>query len=136
MPIFGTSSKVELSSSDPELQILFYEVIKEFDCKVVKGHREQQEQDKAFEEGRSKLKYPNGNHNAIPSNAVDVYPYPIDMKNTNRFYWFAGFVVGIASRLYSEGKMTKKVRWGGDWDGDKDINDQTFNDLVHFELLP
>jgi peptidoglycan L-alanyl-D-glutamate endopeptidase CwlK len=26
------------------------------------------------------------------------------------------------------------VRWGGDWDGDRDIDDQTFDDLPHFEF--
>jgi peptidoglycan L-alanyl-D-glutamate endopeptidase CwlK len=38
--------------------------------------------------------------------------------------------------LKNDGKMTHDVRYGGDWDGDKDINDQTFNDTVHFELVP
>ena len=134
--MFSIESKKLLSSCHPELQVLFYEVIKHFDCKVTEGHRGQAEQDKAFAEGKSKLKYPNGNHNATPSNAVDVYPYPIEMNNTSRFYWFGGFVMGVAEMLYLQGKMTRKIRYGGDWDGDKDINDQTFNDLVHFELLP
>lgn len=26
------------------------------------------------------------------------------------------------------------LRWGGDWDGDGDRTDQTFNDLCHWEL--
>ena len=26
------------------------------------------------------------------------------------------------------------MRWGGDWDKDFDLDDQTFNDLCHFEL--
>lgn len=135
MPVFSSQSKKNLSSCHIDLQTLFYEVIKHFDCKVTEGHREQPEQDKAFAEGKSKLKYPNGNHNAIPSNAVDVYPFPIEMKNTSRFYWFGGFVMGIAEMLYLQGKITHKIRYGGDWDGDKDINDQTFNDLVHFEII-
>ena len=28
-----------------------------------------------------------------------------------------------------------KIRWGGDWDRDNDLADQSFNDLVHFEDL-
>lgn len=135
MPVFSAESKKNLSSCNIDLQILFNEVIKHFDCKVTEGHREQPAQDKAFAEGKSKLKYPYGNHNAIPSNAVDVYPFPIQIKNTNRFYWFGGFVMGIAEMLYLQGKINHKVRYGGDWDGDKDINDQTFNDLVHFEII-
>ncbi len=27
-----------------------------------------------------------------------------------------------------------EIRWGGDWDRDGDTTDQTFNDLVHWEL--
>lgn len=135
MPRFSPASVKQLSSCHQDLQALFYEVIKHFDCKVTEGHREQPEQDKAFAEGASKLKYPHGKHNGIPSMAVDVYPYPIDMKNTSRFYWFAGFVMGIAEMLYLQGKMTHRIRYGGDWDGDRGINDQTFFDLVHFEIL-
>jgi peptidoglycan LD-endopeptidase CwlK len=135
MPIFSKESMVNLSTCHPDLQVLAYEVIKKFDCKCVCGHRGQEDQDKAFAEGKSKLKYPNGNHNAIPSNAMDLYPYPIDMKNTNRFYWFGGYVMGIAEMLYAEGKIDHRIRYGGDWDGDKDINDQTLNDLVHFEII-
>jgi len=26
------------------------------------------------------------------------------------------------------------LRWGGDWDGDTETNDNRFDDLVHFEL--
>ena len=25
------------------------------------------------------------------------------------------------------------IHWGGDWDRDTEVNDQTFNDLAHFE---
>lgn len=135
MPTFSEKSKKILSTCHIDLQILFDEVIKHFDCKPTEGHRGKEAQNKAYAEGKSQLKYPDGNHNAFPSNAVDVYPYPIDMKHTSRFYWFGGFVMGIAEMLYMQGKISHKVRYGGDWDGDKDINDQKFNDLVHFEIV-
>src|SRR3989304_4715915 len=120
MPTFSRVSQTKLASCDVRLQQLFNEVIKTFDCKVTEGHRGQKAQDRAFAEGRSKLKYPNGNHNAVPSKAVDVYPYPIDMKDIKRFYYFAGFVMGVAA------KMGLKIRYGGDWDKDYQVNDQTF----------
>jgi len=128
MPVFGQESQTKLAGCDVRLQQLFNEVIKTFDCKVTEGHRGQEAQDRAFAEGRSKLKYPNGKHNAVPSKAIDVYPYPIDMKDIKRFYYFAGFVMGVAA------KMGLKIRYGGDWDKDYQVNDQTFNDLVHFEV--
>lgn len=135
MPKFSQDSFSKLSTCHMELQVLFYEVIRHFDCKVLEGYRGEEAQNAAYEAGNSKHKFPNGKHNRQPSMAVDVAPYPVDWKNLKRFYWFGGFVMGIAQRLKDEGKMTYSVRFGGDWDSDKDINDQSFNDLVHFELV-
>lgn len=134
MPTFGEESRKQLATCHPELQLLFNEVIKFYDCKVLEGYRNQADQEKAFNAGNSKLHYPNGKHNRLPSIAADVSPFPVNWNDTKRFYWFAGFVLGIAVQLKSQGKMQFDVRYGGDWDNDKDINDQTFNDLVHFEL--
>ena len=54
--------------------------------------------------------------------------YPIDWEDRERFSYFAGFVKGVAWRL------NIRVRWGGDWDGDTELSDNNFDDLVHFEL--
>lgn len=135
MPTFSTQSLSQLASCHPDLQTLFHEVIKYFDCKINEGFRDEATQNKAFAEGKSKLRWPNGNHNQYPSMAVDVYPCPIDMKDTHRFYFFAGRVLGIADILKIQGKMLHSVRWGGDWNSDTEIKDNTFNDLVHFELV-
>lgn len=132
---FGDDSKRQLSTCHSDLQCLFNEVIKYFDCTIIEGYRNKDSQEKAFNAGNSKLHYPHGKHNRLPSIAVDVSPSPIDWNNTKRFYWFAGFVMGVAAQLKSHGKMKYDVRYGGDWDSDKDITDQNFNDLVHFELL-
>lgn len=134
MPKFSLESQKKLSTCHPDLQTLFDEVIKYFDCTVIEGFRDESDQNKAFADGKSKLKWPNGKHNKNPSMAVDVSPYPIDWKNIKRMYWFAGFVMGIANHLRYEGKIDHGVRYGGDWDRDNDIDDQTFKDLVHFEL--
>jgi peptidoglycan LD-endopeptidase CwlK len=135
MPTFGAESKKQLATCHPELQLLFNEVIKYYDCKVLEGYRNQADQEKAFNAGNSKLHYPNGKHNRLPSIAVDVSPFPVNWNDTKRFYWFAGFVLGMAVQLKAQGKMHYDVRYGGDWNMNKDINDQTFNDLVHFELV-
>jgi len=136
MPKFSQESFSKLSTCHIELQTLFYEVIRSFDCVVLEGYRNQEEQDKAYAEGKSKLKYPHGKHNAQPSMAVDVAPYPIgNWNNLKRFYYFSGYVMGIAERLKAEGKMTLSLRWGGDWNNDHNLDDQTFNDLVHYELI-
>lgn len=135
MPKFSQESFSELSTCHLELQTLFYEVVRHFDCKVIKGHRGEAEQNEAYNSGQTKLKWPDGKHNSQPSMAADVAPYPIDWRDAKKFYYFGGFVLGIAERLKAEGKMTYSVRWGGDWDKDNDLSDQTFNDLVHFELV-
>lgn len=128
MPSFSEQSQEKLAGCNYDLQVLFNEVIKKFDCTIIVGHRGKNEQNEYYRTGRSKLQYPNSKHNKIPSEAVDVAPYPINWNDTKRFYYFAGYVKGIAE------KMGINIRFGGDWDSDTEVTDQTFNDLVHFEL--
>jgi len=129
MPKFGKRSLDNLNTCHPDLQRLFNEVIKYYDCSVLCGHRTKEEQDAAYHDGRSKVKWPNGKHNSMPSKAVDVAPYPIVWDDHRRFYMFVGIVRGIAAM------MGIKIRCGADWDGDMEVKDQNFHDLPHFELL-
>lgn len=128
MPYFGTRSKQRLATCDERLQKVFNEVIKYVDCSVLEGHRGQERQDKLYEEGKTKLKFPNGRHNMAPSNAVDVTPYPVDWDDRERQTLFAGFVLGIAR------SMGVRLRWGGDWDMDFQVLDNRFDDFPHFEI--
>jgi len=125
---FGTMSLERLDSVEPALKSLFDEVVMHFDCAVITGHRGEADQNEAFDDGKSHLRWPNGKHNKSPSRAVDVAPYPINWNDTARFYYFGGYVLGVAQGLGI------RIRWGGDWDSDREVKDQTFNDLVHFEL--
>jgi hypothetical protein len=129
MASFGRRSKANLSTAHPDLQRLFNEVVKHFDCSVTCGHRGKEAQNEAYHSGRSKVKWPDGNHNSKPSQAVDVIPYPVDWGDIKRFYMFVGFVRGIAA------SMNIKIVAGADWDGDTQVKDQDFNDLPHFELI-
>ena len=128
MPYFGKTSKKRLSTCDDRLQKVFNEVIKHVDCSVLEGHRSKDRQNKLYEEGKTKVKYPNGRHNRQPSSAVDVTPYPVDWKDRERQTLFAGFVIGVASQ------MGINLRWGGDWDQDFQVVDNRFDDFPHFEL--
>ncbi len=120
-----------LNQCDPRLQRIALEVVKDFDCTVVTGQRGRAEQNKAYKNGKSKLKFPQSKHNKTPSLAMDLAPY-IKGKgiswDASQCYYFAGYVMRVADELGI------KIRWGGDWDGDHDVKDQRFNDLVHFEL--
>tara|TARA_R110002020_G_scaffold181645_1_gene376742 strand:+ start:675 stop:1076 length:402 start_codon:yes stop_codon:yes gene_type:complete len=128
MPHFGKRSKQRLATCDKQLQKVFNEVIKYVDCSVLEGHRGQERQDKLYDEGKTKLKFPMGRHNMDPSNAVDVTPYPVDWEDRERQTLFAGFVLGIAR------SMGIKLRWGGDWDMDFQVMDNRFDDFPHFEI--
>ena len=128
MAKFGKTSKQRLSTCHEDLQKVFNEVIKHVDCSILEGHRSGERQDKLFEEGKTKVRYPNGRHNADPSRAVDVVPYPVDWNDRERFHLFAGFVLGIAR------SMNIKLRWGGDWNMNFEVDDNKFDDFPHFEL--
>ena len=129
MPKFGKRSKESLVTCENRLQDVFNEVIKIVDCSILEGHRSKDRQNKLYEEGKTKVRYPNGRHNASPSNAVDVAPYPIDWDDRERFHLFAGFVLGVANR------MGITLRWGGDWNMNFEVDDNKFDDFPHFELI-
>lgn len=143
---YGQGSLVALKGVHPDLVRLFSEVLKTIDHTVTCGVRSREEQDRLFREGKSKLdgSNPKARHVLQAGQkyglAVDVAPYPViypentktpleRIKAYGRFYFFAGFVKAKASELGIG------IRWGGDWDGDFDFADNTFDDLVHFELL-
>ena len=140
MPRFSINSKNKLKSCREELQILFNSIILDFDCTIIEGHRSIERQIRLFDLGKSKLKL--GKHNKNPSEGIDVGPYISgrgipwpDKKNKTYikdlalFYYFSGWVMSRAKNL------NILIRWGGDWDRDFDLTDQTFDDLVHFELI-
>ena len=128
MPKFGKKSRKELSTCDKRIQEVANEVIKHVDCTVLEGHRNEADQNAYFEQGNSKVKYPDGRHNSLPSRSVDILPYPIDWKDYERMTLFAGFFLGIANQ------MGIKLVWGNDWDGDFQTKDTNFKDYPHFEL--
>lgn len=146
MPKFGRRSRRNLNTAEYDLQRLFDEVVKYFDCTVIYGHRLPEEQFELFKQGRE-LRHGKwvvterhkvvtncdgfkklSEHNALPSKAVDVLPYPIDFTDTKRMYMFVGFVRGKADTMGID------IRCGADWDGDTQVRDQNFHDLPHFEL--
>lgn len=129
MGIFSKNSLERLTTCEPDLQRVFFEVVKHFDCVILVGHRDEKAQNAVFHEGLSKLAWPKSTHNSVPSRGVDVAPFPINWHDSERFCYFAGFVKGVAL------SMGVKVRWGGDWDSDTQVSDEHFRDLVHFELV-
>ncbi len=128
MAKFGKKSSSLLSQAHPDLQRIFHEVIKHFDCSVICSFRNRAAQELAFEAGHSNAHFGESPHNFQPALAVDVVPYPVDWKDTDRMQFFAGYVLGIAA------VMGINIKWGGDWDRDTHLSDNRFNDFPHFEL--
>ena len=130
MPRFGKRSRERLNGVDAKLVNVLNEVVKYFDITIIEGLRSQKRQDELVAEGKSKTKF--GKH--VLGKAVDLAPYPIDWKARDDFHLLGGFILGVASQ------MGVNVRWGGDWSssslykGKRTTKDNSFDDLVHFEL--
>ena len=124
MPSFSSKSLARLNSTDERLVRVFTEVVKHFDCTILEGKRTVDRQKMLVQQGKSKTM--NSKH--LKGKAVDVAPYPIDWNDRERFTYFAGYVMGIAA------KMGIKLRWGGDWDRDTQVSNNSFDDLPHFEI--
>ncbi len=150
---YSSKSRRNLDTCDPRLVEVFEAVLVVFDHSINEGARTMERQRELFAAKRTKTL--NSNH--IPkepgglSRAVDVLPYPnswnfetelleaykegdLDtakriLHGIQRWALFAGHVLMAASMLGI------KLRWGGDWDGDKDLADQNFDDWPHFELI-
>lgn len=137
MPKFSATSQQRLATCDSRLQQILGEAIQIVDFTILEGHRGQADQDKAFAEGKSKLKWPNGKHNAQPSRAVDIAPWLPDVKidwgDLVAFGRLMGVVQAIAFRL------GVRLRFGLDWDGDfRSVNrdpGESFMDAPHIELV-
>jgi peptidoglycan L-alanyl-D-glutamate endopeptidase CwlK len=122
MPKFSVISKERLDTCHPDLIMLMNEVIKHTDISILCGHRGEEEQNKAFNEGKSKVRFPFSKHNKTPSLAVDIAPYNngINWNDIQRFKDLAEIVKECAE------KLDISVEWGGDW--------VKFKDYPHWQL--
>ena len=124
MPRFGKRSKKRLKGVDAKLVNIANELIKLMDVTVIEGLRSQERQNELVAQGKSKTKF--GKH--VAGKALDLAPYPIDWNDRERFHYMGGLIRGIGHSLGVD------VRWGGDWDSDGEIADNSFDDLVHVEI--
>ena len=101
------------------------ELIKIMDVTIIEGLRSAKRQEQLLKKGATKVKY--SKH--MEGKAVDLAPYPIDWEDRDTFHYMAGMVRGIGHLL------NIKVRVGADWDSDGNTKDNSFDDLVHIELV-
>lgn len=132
VPSFSKQSLDNLSTCDIRLQKLFLSVVKEMDCTILCGYRNEEDQERAFQKGLSKVHFPHSKHNTFPSVAVDVVPYPIDWNDRQRFVdlYHAARRHAIVMRI--------RIRWGADWDMDGNYWEREGWEVdgPHFELAP
>lgn len=129
MPSFSIRSEERLMTCHPDLVRLMVAVVKDYDITIICGHRNAQDQNAAFASNNSQVQWPDSKHNELLSLAVDVVPYPDMWDSDRQFYFMAGVIFTTADSLGI------KIRWGGDWDRDSDLDDNKFMDLAHFELV-
>lgn len=136
---FSKTSLAKLEGVHPKLvkvaiRALSYGVL---DFSVNEGLRSKERQAQLLKDGFTKtlnskhLKQSDGY-----GHAVDLYPYPIDMKRVNAGYAPEiarfGVIAGLMLRAAQEEGV--KIIWGADWDSDGEVLDHTFFDAPHFEL--
>ena len=134
---FGKKSKEKLRTVNGNLcevckRALSYGVM---DFTIVQGVRSKAEQDRYYELGTSKVRWPNSKHNVRDENdlarAVDIAPYV-----NGKVSWRKEHCLVLAGLMLGAGKeLGVDIRWGGNWDMDGEpVTDQSFDDLGHFEL--
>lgn len=108
---FSEKSKKKISTMHPDLQGILYDAIEMMDLTIVYGYRGEAEQNEAYDSGHSKLRFPQSDHNRMPSDAADVIPYPEKWGATReQFMLMQGILRGIA---HKRGVKLKKLI---DWD--------------------
>ena len=138
---FGQRSRSMLYSCHPDLIRLGEEAIATalFDFSCLEGHRNE-ESHANLSPSATKVAWKDSKHSLIPSEAVHFGPYPLKFplptdspataaKKLAKFYMLAQHI------LYTARRIGVEIRWGGDWDRDFALFDQTFDDLMHFELV-
>lgn len=119
-------SNLQRDTLHPELQTFVDAVAEHENCRILEGFRNESDQEKAVEDGNSRVLWPNSRHNRFPSHAVDLAFYPVDWSDIEKWKYFGAFCMGVAAQLRTEGKMTHTLTWGGSW--------KILQDYPHFQL--
>lgn len=138
---YSKRSMDRLNTCHEDIITLMIEVDKGYENTILEGVRSTERQQELYKQGKSKLDGITklSKHQITKerpkSIAVDTAPWPVDWADLKRFYYYIGYVNGIADRLYREGIMKHRIRCGADWDGDRSFKDQSFHDVPHIELI-
>lgn len=125
MAQFGATSKSRLLTCHVDIQTVMNTAIIDtpIDFTIVCGFRNQEDQDKAYAQGYSRLKWPNGKHNKMPSRAVDIAPIvngDVIWNDNVLFEKLSKHVLKCAEAV------NVNLTWGGAW--------VDFPDRPHYQL--
>lgn len=144
---FSKKSKEKLETTHKDIQAILNELIQYYDFSVLEGIRTTERQIELYKQGRTRL---NGvtrlsKHQSKDgiSKAVDIMPYQRGTnafsgkeKDARRFYTMMGMVKAVHARLQKDKVINCDIRFGLDWNSNDRYDDQTFDDLPHFEITP
>lgn len=155
----GTGSQKQYDTLHSDLKTVVQWVLMHclVDFTITEGHRPIERQFELYKKGREfvngrwklvkpKWKVTNidgykvkGKHNYDPSLALDFCAYvPGKVKelmwDTVHLTYIGASFIAAGEALYGQGAISHKVRWGGNWDKDGDLDDNNFYDRPHVEL--
>lgn len=120
---WGKTSLDRLVTCDKRLQDLADMMLarSKFDLTITCGYRTEQEQNEAYEKGKSRAKFGQSKHNVFPSKAIDICPYPINWEGSDpRWSEMA------LNAMWCAGRLGIEIVWGGSF--------KSISDKPHFEL--
>lgn len=120
---WGKTSKDRLATCDKRLQEMADMMLarSEFDLSIACGYRTKEEQNEAFEKGKSRAKFGQSKHNSFPSKAIDIWPCPVNWDKTDRRWQEMAL-----NAMWCSGRLGFEILWGGSF--------KTMVDLPHFEI--
>ncbi len=155
---FSDKSAAVLSTCKKDIQTVFNEVIRisKVDFSNIYGVRADELQIALYAKGRTApgsivtncdgIIKKSAHQEKVPGEgggALDIAIYTADPKYKKEarydevhLAYIAGIVDAVVDKLLAEGKITHRMRWGGNWDGDGIIMlDQNLQDLCHWEEI-
>lgn len=143
---FGSSSLERLQECHEDLQKIARLAISksDIDFGISEGYRSVERQKQLYTEGKSKIDGINklGKHNYNPSMAIDIYIYHPNIEIRRKLAYdkihlsyIAGIFRACSEELKSKGEISHSIRWGGNFNMNNELAEESFLDMPHFELV-
>lgn len=120
---WSKTSLKRLQTCDKKLQDLANMMLSRSTCDltITCGHRNEKEQEDAFKSGKSHAHFGQSKHNFLPSQAIDIIPYPICWDKKDKRWQETAL-----NAMWCAGKLGFEITWGGSF--------KSLEDYPHYEL--